>query len=99
MLRTSIRRSLPLVVAAMSLGGARLAAAQPEPIALTWHAPPGCPTAAGVTADVGQNLAASGIPFSPFVAVVGVRGPAGGRWQASLLFESDRKSTRLNSSH
>ncbi|HEY7376425.1 MAG TPA: hypothetical protein VIF57_29975 [Polyangia bacterium] len=79
--------------AATVLGGARLAAAQTEPMepiapALTWHAPAGCPSEGRVMAEVGQNLAGSGALVGSFAAVVGVRRPTGGRWQASLLFQA-----------
>ncbi len=76
------------LLAAMVLGGARVGAAHAEPMALTWHAPPGCPTAAAVAASVKRNLATAGPELAPFVAVVGVRGPTAGRWQASMLFQS-----------
>jgi hypothetical protein len=81
------RVALAVVVA---LGGVRVAFAQTEPTApaLTWHAPAGCPSEARVVAEVGQNLAGSGALFASFAAVVGVRRPAGGRWQASLLFQA-----------
>src|SRR5512142_159452 len=75
-----------LVASAMALAGARPAAAQPDPMALTWHAPRGCPTEARVVAEVMQNLAGSGVGAASFAAVVGVRRPAGARWEASLLF-------------
>jgi hypothetical protein len=79
-----------LAASAMTLAGARLAAAQPEPMALTWHAPRGCPTEARIVADVSQNLTGSGVAAEPsaFAAVVGVRRTAGARWEASLLFQS-----------
>jgi hypothetical protein len=72
----------------MALGSARLAAAQPDPMALTWHAPRGCPTEARVVAEVVENLSGSGAGPSPFAAVVGVRRTASARWEASLLFQS-----------
>ena len=39
-------------------------------------------------ADVAQNLAGAGAAPAPFAAVVGVRGPIDGRWQASLQFDA-----------
>src|SRR5690348_10611499 len=92
MVLSFVRRSratrVALAASAMTLAGARLAAAQPEPMALTWHAPRGCPTEARMVAEVSQNLTASGAGPSPFAAVVGVRRTAGARWEASLFFQS-----------
>jgi hypothetical protein len=92
MVQSSVRRSrvarTALAASAMMLGSARLAAAQPDLMALTWHAPRGCPSEARVVAEVAQNLGASGAGPSPFAAVVGVRRTAGARWEASLLFQS-----------
>jgi hypothetical protein len=86
----ALRLAGAMLVAAISLVGARIAAAQAEPTAraLAWHAPSGCPTEAQVVADVARTLAGSGAELTPFVAVVDVRGPTGGRWQASLLFQA-----------
>jgi hypothetical protein len=61
----------------------------PAAAALTWHAPPdGCPTEAGVMAEIAQNLAGSGGGLTSFRADVAVREPADGRWQASLQFQA-----------
>ncbi len=52
-----------------------------------WKAPPGCPSAGQVDADVKANLARSGAALAPVVAMVDVSGPTEGRWQAGLLFQ------------
>jgi hypothetical protein len=83
-----VRRLIVLAAMAMVLGGARPASAQPAPMELIWHAPAGCPTTAQVEAGLKKNLAGSGARLVPFVAVVGVRGPTEGRWQASVLFQA-----------
>jgi hypothetical protein len=85
------------LVTALALAGARLAAAQTQPAAaaLRWEAPAGCPTEAQVMADVEQNLAGAAAGPALFTAVVGVRGPVDGRWEASLQFEArDARATR-----
>jgi hypothetical protein len=90
MVHPLIRRSRIVLLALLAAGGARASAAEADPaaMALTWHAPPGCPSEARVVADVAQNLTSAGGAAMPFVAVVSVRGPADGHWQASVLFES-----------
>jgi hypothetical protein len=77
-----------LVAAVMAVGSARLAAAQAKPIMVLWQAPAGCPSAERVEAKVEENLTRSGIVLVPVVAMVSVRGPTAGRWQASLLFQA-----------
>src|SRR4051812_3317570 len=52
-----------------------------------WNAPPECPTAARVEAEVENNLARAGAAPAPVVAMVSVSGPTDGRGQASLLFQ------------
>ena len=79
---------MALVASVMALGSARLAAAQAKPMVVIWQAPPGCPTAPNVQAEVEGNLARSGPGLVPVVAMVNVSGPAAGRWRASLLFQA-----------
>jgi hypothetical protein len=81
-------RIVALVAAVMALGSARPAAAQTKPIVVIWQAPAGCPAADRVETEVEENLARSGAVMVPVVAMVSVRGPAAGRWQASLLFQA-----------
>ena len=76
-----------LLAAVIALGSARLAAAQQKPMVVIWQAPPECPTAARVEAEVENNLARAGAAPAPVVAMVTVSGPTDGRWQASLLFQ------------
>jgi hypothetical protein len=77
-----------LVAAVMAVGSARFAAAQAKPIMVIWQAPAECPNAERVEAKVEENLARSGTVLVPVVAMVSVRGPTAGRWQASLLFQA-----------
>ena len=79
---------MALLAAVMAIGGARFAAAQTKPIMVIWQAPPGCPTAERVQTEVEANLARSGAVMVPVVAMVSVRGPTAGRWQASLVFQA-----------
>jgi hypothetical protein len=72
----------------MAVGSARFAAAQSKPIMVIWQAPAECPTADRVEAKVEENLARSGAEMVPVVAMVSVRGPTAGRWQASLVFQA-----------
>jgi hypothetical protein len=81
-------RIVAVVASLAALGSARLAGAQPKPMVVIWQAPPGCPTAANVQAEVEGNLARSVAGPVPVVALVNVRGPTSGRWQASLLFQA-----------
>jgi hypothetical protein len=81
-------RIVALLAAVMALGSARSAAAQTKPMVVIWQAPPECPTAAHVQAEVEGNLARSGAGPVPVVAMVTVNGPTAGRWQASLLFQA-----------
>lgn len=76
-----------LVVAA-AVCGARPAAAQAQRVPLSWSAPPGCPTAEAVLAEVDRNLAASGERRAAFVAVVDVSERPKGLWQAHLRVEA-----------
>jgi hypothetical protein len=76
-----------VLAAALAFGTARLAAAQTKPTVVIWNAPPECPTAARVEAEVENNLARAGAAPAPVVAMVSVSGPMDGRWQASLLFQ------------
>ena len=73
---------------AASVWGARPALAQVDRVPLAWDAPPGCPTADKVLADVKASLAESGDGQAPFVAAVTVREPARGLWHASLRVET-----------
>jgi hypothetical protein len=82
------RPALRIVALAAALGGARPALAQADRVPLAWDAPPGCPTADKVLADVKASLAESGDGQAPFVAAVTVREPAGGLWHASLRVET-----------
>src|SRR5450631_2863121 len=77
-----------LVASVVALGSARLATAQIRPLVVIWQAPPECPTAAHVQAEVEGNLAHSAARPVPVLALVSVRAPTGGRWQASLLFQA-----------
>ena len=81
-------RIVALAAAVTAVGSARSAAAQTKPIMVIWQAPPECPTAAHVEAQVEANLARSGAVLVPVVAMVSVLGPTAGRWQASLLFQA-----------
>jgi hypothetical protein len=81
-------RIVALLAAVVALGSGRLAAAQTKPIMVIWQAPPECPTAQRVETEVEENLARSGTMMVPVVAMVSVRGPTAGRWQASLLFQA-----------
>ena len=81
-------RIVALVASVMALASARSAAAQAKPMVVIWQAPLGCPTAANVQAEVEGNLARSGAGPAPVVALVNVRGPTSGRWEASLLFQA-----------
>jgi len=93
----ALRSCVALLAAATALGGARLAAAQAEPMAagLTWQAPSGCPSPADVTAEVARNMAGSTARLAPYAAVVEVRGPMDGLWQATLVFQAnDARSKR-----
>jgi len=76
----------PFVVASVCAAGP--ASAQAQPVPLAWNAPPGCPTAAAVLADVDRNLAASGEGRAAFVAVVNVSERPKGLWQAHLVVEA-----------
>lgn len=76
-----------VALVAIALGSPRLAAAQTKPMVVIWNAPPGCPTAAHVEAEVENNLARAGAAPAPVVAMVSVSGPTDGRWQSSLLFQ------------
>ena len=76
------------MAAVMAVGSARFAAAQAKPIMVIWQAPAECPNAERVEAKVEENLARSGTVLVPVVAMVSVRGPTAGRWQASLLFQA-----------
>src|SRR4051812_34962834 len=69
-----------LLAAVIALGSARLAAAQQKPTVVIWQAPPECPTAARVEAEVENNLARAGAAPAPVVAMVSVSGPTDGRW-------------------
>jgi hypothetical protein len=80
--------ALGIALLATTLGHARLAAAQVGHVPLTWNAPASCPAAEAVLADIQRNLADSGDPSAPFVAVVNVLGSKGGPWQASLRIEA-----------
>jgi hypothetical protein len=80
--------SAALLTAVMAAGGGRFAAAQTNPIMVIWQAPPACPDAAHVQAEVDKNLARSGAPLVPVVAMVNASGPTDGRWQASLVFQA-----------
>jgi len=71
----------------MAFGTARSAPAQTKPMVVIWQAPPECPTATRVEAEVESNLARAGAAPAPVVAMVSVSGPTDGRWQASLLFQ------------
>ena len=89
--RRSVRGRLAAVGALLvttRLGSAGSASAQVEQVPLTWSAPTGCPTGAAVLAAVKRDLADSGEPWAPFVAVVNVPDPIDKVWQASLRVEA-----------
>jgi hypothetical protein len=67
---------------------ARAEAAEVQRVPLQWNAPPGCPNAAAVLADIERNLSASGEEPTAFVAGVDVSELPGGLWQAHLEVEA-----------
>jgi hypothetical protein len=76
------------LVAAAAVCGARPASAQVQRVPLAWNAPPGCPTAATVLAEVDRNLASVGERRAAFLAVVDVSEGPKGLWQAQLHVEA-----------
>src|SRR5436190_9410165 len=83
---------IPALVVAGAVGAAGPASAQiqaqAQHVPLSWNAPPGCPTAAAVLADVDRNLGASGEGRAAFVAVVNVSERPKGLWQAHVRVEA-----------
>jgi hypothetical protein len=86
--RVPSRWSIAALVAASAVCSAGPASAQAQRVPLSWNAPPGCPTAAEVVADVDRNLAAAGERRAAFVAVVDVTEGPKGLWQAHLRVEA-----------
>jgi len=90
----SIRRLLVVAaVAASGLGGARLAAAGSERVALLWNAPEGCPTTQAILDDVERTLGGAHRDIAPVAAAVNVLvpSPPDGRWRANLVIHSHGK--------
>lgn len=56
----------------------------PLPVALTWNAPPGCPTVDQVAADVNRMVSKVAAPGSPFTAAAQVVPGPGATWQGRL---------------
>lgn len=77
---------LALLVAGVAY--AHPAKAQVEHVPLTWNAPASCPPAEAVVAEIERNLADSGDPTAPYVAVVNVLSSKGAPWQATLRVEA-----------
>ncbi len=89
---SSIRRLV--VVAAMAasgLGGAGVAAAGTERVALIWNAPEGCPTTQAILDEVEKTLAGSAKDVALIAAVVNVPAPSDGRWRARLVIQTHGK--------
>lgn len=79
------------VVAAMAAsgpGGARLAAAGSERVALLWNAPAGCPATQAILDEVERTLGGSHRDVAPVAAAVNVLAPSDGRWRANLVIHS-----------
>jgi len=91
----SIRRLVVVAAVAVSgLGGARLAAAGAERVALIWNAPEGCPTTQAILDEVEKTLEGSAKDVAPVAAVVDVPAPSDGRWRASLVIHSHGKRAK-----
>ena len=80
--------AIAALVAVIGPAGALAQSAGNGPVTLQWNAPPGCPSAAAVMAEVERNLSGSSAARVPVLAVVSVGGPADGRWRADLVVEA-----------
>jgi hypothetical protein len=85
--RVPARWWVAALVVHTGLGAVAPASAEVQHVPLAWNAPPGCPTAAAVLADVERNLAASGEGRAPFMAVGNVSEVSTGLWRAKLVVE------------
>ncbi|HXU60888.1 MAG TPA: hypothetical protein VN962_04260 [Polyangia bacterium] len=70
---------------AIGVGNAGRADVGTSPLALTWEAPPGCPTVDEVAGEVERTLAKSGTPAAPFTAAAYVVGGPGQTWEGRLV--------------
>lgn len=85
--RDGIRQGLfaASLVVAMGLAKTGRADGAPSPVALTWDAPAGCPTAQEVAGDVDRTLSKSSAPRSPLAAAAQVLAGPGPTWQGRLV--------------